>query len=38
MDILTKIFGGSDLVKEVGKIADDLITSKEEKNNLKTTD
>ena len=33
MDILTKIFGGSDLVKEVGKIADDLITSKEEKIN-----
>ncbi len=35
MDILTKIFGGSDLVKEVGKIADDLITSKEEKIILK---
>lgn len=35
MDILTKIFGGSDLVKEVGKIADDLITSKEEKLILK---
>ena len=35
MDILTKIFGGSDLVKEVGKIADALITSKEEKIILK---
>lgn len=35
MDLLTKIFGGSDLVKEVGKIADDLITSKEEKIILK---
>ena len=35
MDILTKIFGGSDLVIEVGKIADDLITSKEEKIILK---
>ena len=35
MDILTKIFEGSDLVKEVGKIADDLITSKEEKIILK---
>ena len=35
MDILTKIFGGSDLVKEVGKIADALITSKEDKIILK---
>ena len=35
MDLLSKIFGGSELISEVGEILDDVITSKEEKLILK---
>ena len=35
MNFITKIFKASDLVKEVGNVADELITSQEEKLILK---
>jgi len=35
VDLLSKIFGGSELISEVGEILDDVITSKEEKLILK---